>query len=541
MEEKKIFNQDSEEKFTDAKMIGGNPNGIINFNRTPHSWAYTLYKKMLARTWFAEQVNVSKDKINYSKLSPEAKRSYDLVLAQLITNDSIQTNQLMDKMNSFVTSPVVNACLSRQAYEECLVEETEILTSRGFIDFKDLKKDELVANFTNRGKIEFTELQSKRKYDYEGELIRIYDGNGYEQIVTPNHRVVRKDKKGKYFTTFAKDLVLNDEWNECSFPLTGNVKSFNNKANDVDLRLAVLFIKHGINKEKYDAKRWYYTFSFDLSLKNEKRNLQLLTEIIEEESLIYDTTDLVNTNRRYKKRLVTILHNDDFDKNLDWVKLEKVSNKFVLDVINHIKLFDTSKNLHKVKIECDTRESLNKLQAIMTLGGYKTTVELNKSNYYVLNIHLKTLEEIKGKKMDMDIITYSGRVYCATVPSGMIICRYNDYVFVTGNSQHSQSYAVMAEDIAQDTDRIYDMHHHDEELKLKNYAVQNMYDNVYKEGTEITKEDLLTAFAANQILEGLVFPGGFVIMFSLEHTLPGSSEMVKEIAKDKYVPLHSNM
>lgn len=214
MKPKKIFNQDSTERFEDAKIMNGNPNGIINYNRTPHDWARELYKKMLARTWFTEQINISKDKINYIKLTPEQKRAYDLVLAQLITNDSIQTNQLMDKINSFITSPVVNAALSRQSYEESL---------------------------------------------------------------------------------------------------------------------------------------------------------------------------------------------------------------------------------------------------------------------------------------------------------------------------HSESYAVMAEDIAQDTDRIYNMHHEDEELRLKNYAVQRLYDRVYQEGKEITNIDVLTAFAANQILEGLVFPGGFVIFFSLDNVMPGSGEILKEI------------
>lgn len=117
---KKIFNQDSQEDFNQARVIGGNPNGIINFNRTPHKFFTNLYKAMLARTWFAEQVNISKDKTNYSTLSLEEKRAYDLVLAQLIANDSIQTNQLMDSINSYISSPVINACLSRQAFEESL-------------------------------------------------------------------------------------------------------------------------------------------------------------------------------------------------------------------------------------------------------------------------------------------------------------------------------------------------------------------------------------------------------------------------------------
>ena len=115
---KKIFNQSSNETFNEARILNGNPNGIFNFNSTNHKWATELYKKMEARTWFPGQVNISKDKNNYLYLTPSEKRSYDLVLAQLIANDSIQTNQLMDRINSYITSPIVNACLSRQASEE---------------------------------------------------------------------------------------------------------------------------------------------------------------------------------------------------------------------------------------------------------------------------------------------------------------------------------------------------------------------------------------------------------------------------------------
>lgn len=120
LSQKKVFNQDSNEEFKDAKIIGGNPNGIFNFNKTNHDWATALYDKMEARTWFVKQVNIGKDKINYPRLSEAEKRSYDLVLAQLIANDSIQTNQIMDRINCYITSPIVNACLSRQSCEESL-------------------------------------------------------------------------------------------------------------------------------------------------------------------------------------------------------------------------------------------------------------------------------------------------------------------------------------------------------------------------------------------------------------------------------------
>ena len=58
------------------------------------------------------------DAKDYKFLTPAEKRMYDLVLAQLIFMDSLQTNNLMDNINPYITAPEINACLSRQAYEE---------------------------------------------------------------------------------------------------------------------------------------------------------------------------------------------------------------------------------------------------------------------------------------------------------------------------------------------------------------------------------------------------------------------------------------
>jgi ribonucleoside-diphosphate reductase beta chain len=120
MNKKKIFNLDSKEQFNGATILNGDPSGIFSFNQTNHLWANTLYENMLARTWFPKQVNVAVDKTNYNNLIDSEKRMYDLVLAQLITNDSIQTNQLMDSINQYITSPIVNACIARQTFEESL-------------------------------------------------------------------------------------------------------------------------------------------------------------------------------------------------------------------------------------------------------------------------------------------------------------------------------------------------------------------------------------------------------------------------------------
>lgn len=118
MNSKLIYNLDSTEKFSEAKIIGGNPNGIINFNDTPHQWAVSIYKQMESNQWFVSECNLSQDKQSYKNLSDDERYAYDMCLSQLITNDSIQTNQLVDSINQYITSPVVNACLVLQAYQE---------------------------------------------------------------------------------------------------------------------------------------------------------------------------------------------------------------------------------------------------------------------------------------------------------------------------------------------------------------------------------------------------------------------------------------
>lgn len=115
---KTIYNLGSTEDFADSKIIGGNPSGIINFNRTNFKWALNIYNLMESNQWFPSEANLGQDKTPYSQLSDAERYKYDMALSQLISNDSIQTNQLMDSINRYITSPVVNTTLALQAYQE---------------------------------------------------------------------------------------------------------------------------------------------------------------------------------------------------------------------------------------------------------------------------------------------------------------------------------------------------------------------------------------------------------------------------------------
>ena len=119
-EKKKIYNPLSKESVNDRKVISGNPTGLIELTKVKYQWAINLWDMMLANTWFPQEVDLTGDARDYKILSAPEKRMYDLVLSQLIFMDSIQTNNLQDNINPYITAPEINVLLARQAFEEAL-------------------------------------------------------------------------------------------------------------------------------------------------------------------------------------------------------------------------------------------------------------------------------------------------------------------------------------------------------------------------------------------------------------------------------------
>jgi len=120
MNRKKIYNPDSHEHVNERKIFGGNPTGIFELNNIKYQWAYNLWEMMLNNTWFPKEVDMTRDVNDYKNLSTVEKEAYDKALAQLIFMDSLQTNNLIDNVNPYVTSPEINLILVRQSFEEAL-------------------------------------------------------------------------------------------------------------------------------------------------------------------------------------------------------------------------------------------------------------------------------------------------------------------------------------------------------------------------------------------------------------------------------------
>ncbi|RKY54789.1 MAG: ribonucleotide-diphosphate reductase subunit beta [Candidatus Neomarinimicrobiota bacterium] len=120
MDRKKIYNPASTEHVNDRRIFGGNPTGIFELNNIKYQWAYNLWEVMLNNTWFPKEVDMTRDINDYKNLTEAEKTAYDKALSQLIFMDSLQTNNLIDNVNPYVTAPEINLILVRQSFEEAL-------------------------------------------------------------------------------------------------------------------------------------------------------------------------------------------------------------------------------------------------------------------------------------------------------------------------------------------------------------------------------------------------------------------------------------
>lgn len=100
------------------RLIEGPTNKMMAVSPLKHPWARDIWKVMLANTWMAQEIDLSRDVKQYGELTDAERLMYDRALAFLSNLDGIQFNNLTFNIGHHITSPEVSMCISRQAWEE---------------------------------------------------------------------------------------------------------------------------------------------------------------------------------------------------------------------------------------------------------------------------------------------------------------------------------------------------------------------------------------------------------------------------------------
>lgn len=117
-EEQKLRNQ---QVVNQRRIIGGPRSELMAISPMKHAFCRDFWNQMLANTWFATEIDVSKDVQCYKNVLTSGERmAYDYGLSFLSNLDGIQLHNITDNISQWVTSPEIKMVLTRQAYEEAL-------------------------------------------------------------------------------------------------------------------------------------------------------------------------------------------------------------------------------------------------------------------------------------------------------------------------------------------------------------------------------------------------------------------------------------
>lgn len=511
---KELFDRDANDSIESRKVFNGLSTNLNNFNKIKYQWTTELYRDMVANYWLPEIISLSDDRLYYrSVLSEEKKKAVNETLSFLIFLDSIQATAL-PSLSDYITAPEISRLIGIQTYQEinhCYAEGTEVLTSTGWKNFKDISYDDMIANYWPDRSVTFEKPTDIIESSYVGKMVNISNGR-YSSLVTPNHRVVYDD----YYTNTIRVKEANKVGlNNHKIPVSGEKTTGLNSLSFRD-KLKIAFQADGtlVNNGNFTKDGVCYRFY----LKKE-RKINRLLDLCLSNDIRHTVTDSPVSG--FKN--IYIWYNELFSKDFNEYDLNDVSSKWCREFINEISYYDGTplEDGTALRYMNTNVDAIEKVFAIGVLANYRVSRYINdgKNGFgkhsenpkecHYLNFIDKNY--VTGRELNKDIVDYNGNIYCVTVPSGMIIVRYNDKVTVSGNSQ---SYSYILESICtpEEIEDIYYLFKATPRLLDRCNQLVSFYSKFREDPSDENKAIMIIT---SLFLEGLLFYNGFYYFYAL--------------------------
>jgi ribonucleoside-diphosphate reductase alpha chain len=334
---------------------------------------------------------------------------------------------------------------------QCYGEGTEVLTQRGWVEFKNLTDSDLVLQANNNKTTSFTKPLNYFVYDVEEELEHFYsDDKSVNLYVTFNHKMVLERRKrvtnkilprGLFFShkkedtrvlelVEAKDVSYHrDVYHYFTFPTNAETTSLSPKE-----QFLIAYQADGTSKPRSSgALSGKYVYDFHFS---KQRKVKRLKNILERCNYDYKV-DYPNDSTTQ----ITVWLDFNPVKDFSWIDFSQVSKVWAKEFVEELGHWDGS-FISNNGIQYATTNKLcaDQTQAVATLAGYKTRILVNKRkegegrlDCYQMIVNPVT-NRICGTNVFNEKVAYKGKVYCVEVQSGMLVVRYKDSVAVCGNS-----------------------------------------------------------------------------------------------------------
>jgi len=370
-------------------------------------------------------------------------------------NTEDETKKALDfyEKNGFNLIPIAK---NQKNPIECFDKETEILTEKGFKYFKDLKKEDKVAQRNKEGLLEFVTPLNIINYKYEG-IMYFVEHKNLSLCITPNHIIHYHSSHNKeqsdtienfynriknFENKFYIPSILNykdcDDINYFYLPKVEN--KFNRHIEKIDMNLWLEFLGYFLSEGWTTGSKQY---KICIAQKNSWKK-DIIRKCLKK--LPYNFCELEDRFTTNNKQLYTYLkqfgkaHDKFIPREL--LSLSRKQTKILLDALmlgdGHIpaNCYSTcSKNLKEGVYELFLRLNyvVNSYTAkVMSKGRYYKDhfIKSNDSQYLIRGQKYKSRTI---RKRHIKKINYNDNVYCVEVPSNVIFVRRKGRSFWSGN------------------------------------------------------------------------------------------------------------
>ena len=397
----------------------------------------------------------------------------------LTTHDNTNNEKENDANNTYQINDLPRGVIIK-ADDNCVGKKRTLHTGCGTLHcsaFFDQDTGQLLETYFSKGSSGgcvdadteyFNGYEWKKISTYKrgsGEKILQYSENGYAELVEPLGYIVNDNIDTlKHFTTkYGIDMVLSDDHRMYTFK---NYQKYIAGVRNT-LTTEIVTVKNYINREKSKNRHIPTTFKYSakgIPINND--HIRLLVAIYADGTYDGNKIEVRVSKDRKKKRIRELLNKCD----IGWTERDIYNTKYTYFYIHPVpsisewfvdkkftrKWYEcTDDQLSVVIDECihwdgsegngnrhgeyfsSKKEEIDFIQFALHRLGYRATISSNNSSNsdkpsYRVRWTNQNVLNLKHTKIT-DYKTIDGRSYCFTVPSGLIVLRRNNKIFITGN------------------------------------------------------------------------------------------------------------
>lgn len=385
----------------------------------------------------------------------------------------------LGKLNDYLNSIKIPNKRYFVVLDECLHPDTEVLTPTGFKSIKDVTTDDKVLQYNPDGSNSWVNpSRVVKKPTLESHH---YINSRWEQVVTPNHRMIYKQKHWKSGELSLREKLSKDYYPGDDNTIVSGILINNGKTKLTPLERLLIAIQADGSINYISEANKFIKIEFHLA---KERKINRLLNILKDAGIEYSDYSSRNADRTDKRFLIRIPFEmlnflkglescakkiksfdswvDLSDKTFDWcrefieelVEWDGYKSPPVDGIIKYI-YYSSTESINADIVQLVAANCGVRIKRTLSIDDRKETYKDN----HRINMMKVSLANNQCTRKVINKYDEPVDFYCVTVPSGMFYVRYNNKVSVTGNchslNSHNSERSIQFRELVSKIDPIF--------------------------------------------------------------------------------------